>query len=128
MTSEPKLSVPVGGPMTAIREVTGLSKSAFLAVRDGSISAVRKSISAILLVAIRERKIHTVGMLHPEPAVVFDYRCLIELPCLRLEWPVRDQVLKTEWVVAKPAPRIDRHVPVSLTDEELRRAEWRLSV
>ena len=120
MTSEPKLSVPVGGSKMAIREVTDLSKSAFLAVRDGNIIAVRKSISAVLLVAIWEHEIHSVGILHPEPAVPFDYRCLIELPFLRLEWPVGEGILKTEWVVAKPAPRIDRHVPVSLTDDELR--------
>ncbi len=72
MTSQPKLSVPVGSPLTAVREVTDLSKSAFLASRDGRVIAVRQSISAVLLMAIWEHELHVVGMLHPEPAVVFD--------------------------------------------------------
>lgn len=113
MTSQPKLSVPVRGPMR---------RSAFLAIREGSIIAVRESISAILLLAIGEHELHAVGMLHPEPAVAFDYRSLIELPFLRLAWPIKDGILKTEWVVARPAPRVDRHVPVSPTDDELRGA------
>jgi hypothetical protein len=122
MTSEPKLSVPVGSPITATREVPNLSKSVFLAMRDGRITAARKSISAVLLVAISEHEIHAVGILHPEPAVAFDYRSLLELPFLRLGWPVKDGVLRTEWVVARPAPRVDRHVPVSPTTDELRGA------
>ena len=120
MTSQPKLSVPIGDPITATREVTDLRKSAFLAIRDGGIIAVRESISAVLLIAIWENQLHAVGMLHPEPAVAFDYHSLIELPFLRLDWPVMDGVLKTEWVIARPAPRVDRHIPVSLTNEELR--------
>jgi hypothetical protein len=120
MTSEPKLSVPVGAPATAIREVTDLSKSAFLAIREGNIIPIRQSISAVLLVALWEQELHAVGLLHPEPAVAFDYRSIVELPFLRLEWPVKKGMLRTEWVVAKPAPRVDRHVPVSLTTDDLR--------
>ncbi len=120
MTSQPKLSVPVGGPMTAVREVTDLGKSAFLAIRDGSIVPVRQSISAVLLIAIWEHELHVVGMLHPEPAVPFDYRSLLELPFLRLDWPAKNGVLKTEWVIAKPVPRADPHIPLSPTNEELR--------
>jgi hypothetical protein len=122
MTSQPKLSVPVGAPVTAVREVTDLGKSAFLAIRDGSITPVRQSISAVLLIAIWEHELHVVGMLHPDPAVPFDYRNLRELPFLRLDWPVKDGVLTTEWVVAKPAPRVDPNIPLSPTDEELRGA------
>jgi hypothetical protein len=120
MTSDPKLSVPVGSPITAVREVTNLSKSAFLTIREGNIVPARQSISAVLLVALWEQELHAVGLLHPEPAVAFDYRSLIELPFLRLEWPVKNGVLRTEWVVAKPAPRVDCHVPVSLTTDDLR--------
>jgi len=120
VTSQPKISVPINGPITDAREVTDLSKSAFLAIRDGGVIAVRKSISAVLLIAIYERELHAVGMLHPEPAVVFDYRTIIELPFLRLDWPLKDGNLRTEWVVAKPTPRVDRHIPMSMTNEELR--------
>ncbi len=67
-----------------------------------------------------EHELYVVGMLHPEPAVPFEYGNLRELPFLRLDWPVKDGVLKTEWVVAKPAPRADPHIPLSPTDEELR--------
>jgi hypothetical protein len=111
------------GALAAEWLMTSQPTSAFLAIRDGRIVAVRERISAILLIAVREHELHAVGMLHPEPAVAFDYHSLIELPFLRLDWPVKDGTLKTEWVVAMPAPRVDRHVPVSLTDEELRGAQ-----
>jgi hypothetical protein len=120
MTSQPKLSVPIGVPITTIGEITDLSKSAFLSIRDDAIVAERKSISAILLIAIFENELHAVGMLHPEPAVAFNYRTFIELPFLRIDWPVKDGNLITEWVMAKPTPRVDRHIPMSLNYEELR--------
>ena len=59
-------------------------------------------------------------MLHPEPAVVFDYRTFSEIPFLRLEWPLRDEFLRSEWVVANPHPSRFAHVAVSASDEELR--------
>lgn len=120
LTSQPKLSVPLDDPIAAVREVTDLSNSAFLAVRAGNIVPVRQSISAILLIAVWEHELHVLGMLHPVPAVPLDYRSLPELPFLRLDWPVKDGVLKTEWVVAKPAPRTDPHIPLVPTNDEMR--------
>jgi hypothetical protein len=122
MTSQPKLSVPVGGPLTAVRQVTDLSKSAFLTSRDGIVVPVRQSISAVLLIAIWEHELHAVGMLHPQPAVLFEYRSFGEVPFLRLDWPLKDAALKTEWLVGSPAPTAYPHIPVSPTDEELRGA------
>jgi hypothetical protein len=120
MTSQPKLSVTVGDPVGAIRETTDLRESAFLAVRDDRIVPVRQSISAVLLVAIWDDSVNVVGLLHPEPTVPFDYGTFRDLPFRRLDWPVKDGVLKSEWVISTPAPRVDRHVPVLPTDEELR--------
>lgn len=120
MTSEPKLSVPIGVSSGAVRQVTDLSKAAFLTTRDGAVVPTRRSISAILLIAIWEDQLETVGILHPEPAVSFDYRTLREVPFLRLEWPLKDNVLRTEWVVGHPSPGRFYHAAVSPSDAELR--------
>jgi hypothetical protein len=120
MTSEPTISVALGRPISDVQEVTDLGKSAFLAVRDGRIVPMRQSISAALLISIWEHEVHVVGILHPEPAVPFDYGTLRALPFLRLNWPVKDGVLRTEWIVAAPAPKVDSHIPLSPTKEELR--------
>jgi hypothetical protein len=61
-------------------------------------------------------------MLHPQPAVLFEYRSFGEVPFLRLDWPLKDAALKTEWLVGSPAPTAYPHIPVSPTDEELRGA------
>lgn len=120
MTSQPQLSVPVGGPLNEIRQVSDLGKAAFLTIRDGLIVPARKSISAVLLIAIWEHELCVVGMLHPEPAVVLDYRVFGEVPFLRLTWPLKDDALRTEWVVGKPLAKGFNHTAESPTDEELR--------
>lgn len=120
MTSEPRISVPVLAPASAARQVTDLRNAAFLAIRDGAVVPVRQSISAMLLIAIQGEHLEALGMLHPEPAAVFDYRTFREVPFLRFEWPLRNDVLRTEWVVASPLRSRFAHVAVAPSDEELR--------
>jgi hypothetical protein len=120
MTSEPKIVARLSAPLGSIQQVTDLRKAAFLGLRDGTVTPVRQSISAILLVAIWESQLDVLGMLHPQPAVKFDYRTFREVPFLRLEWPVTKRRLHTEWVVANPGPIRFSHVAVSPSDEELR--------
>jgi hypothetical protein len=120
MTSEPKISMPIGAHKGQTRQVTDLRKSAFIAVQDGNIVPVRRSISAILLIAIWRDRLEVVGMLHPAPAVAFDYRYLGDLPFLRINWPLSDGPISTEWVVGHASPREFYYRPVSITDAELR--------
>jgi hypothetical protein len=122
MMSESKIAVPVTpeGPMAPPRAVTNLRKSAFLRLQNGAIVPVLQSISAILLVSIWEDQIEVVGMLHPEPAVSFDYHAFGEVPFLRLEWPIKENVIRTEWVVSNPRPLRSHHIAVKMTDSELR--------
>ena len=120
MTSEPRISAPLSAPLNPAKQVTDLGKAAFLDFRDGAVTPVRQSISAILLVATWKNQLEVLGMLHPQPAVAFDYRTFREVHFLRLEWPVMKKTLHTEWVVANPRPSRFPHVAVSPSNEELR--------
>ena len=43
-----------------------------------------------------------VGMLHPAPAVPFDYHTFGNVPFLRCVWPIAANTIHTEWVVVIP--------------------------
>ncbi len=120
--SEPKIGVPVTpeGPSAPPRTETNLRQSAFLRLQEGAIVPVRQSISAILLVSIWEDQLEVVGVLHPAPAVPFEYRTLDEVPFLRMEWPIKEHVISTEWVVGNPIPMQCHHIKMKMTDTELR--------
>ena len=122
MMSEPKIEVPLAleGEAGPSRSVADLKNSAFLRFQDGQILPVRKSISAILLVGVDDEGLNVVGMLHPEPAIPLDYRTFRTVPFLRLEWPIPDDVIRTEWVMAEPRPSRDRHKRVTMTNAELK--------
>jgi hypothetical protein len=122
MISEPKIELPLtltGEPKPA-RHVTDLRNAAFFKPQDGAIVPVRQSISAILLIAIWEDQLEVVGMLHPEPAVPFDYHSLGDVPFLRVQWPIVADEIRTEWVIANPSPGRYYHRKVTLTNGELR--------
>jgi hypothetical protein len=120
--SEPKIVVPVTleGPIAPPRTETNLKQSAFLRVQESAIVPIRQSISAILLVSIWEDQLEVVGLLHPAPTVPFEYRTLDEVPFLRLEWPIKEPVIRTEWVIGNPRPMQCHHIKVKMTDSELR--------
>jgi hypothetical protein len=59
----------------------------------------RQSISAILLVAISGAQSDIVGILHPEPAVVFDPSLFPRVPYIRVRnWPIVDGRIEVEWL------------------------------
>jgi hypothetical protein len=77
--------------------------------------ACRKSISAILHVAVYGNKSEVWGILHPEPAWTLNIAFLPNLPFVRIaQWPVVDGKISTEWVVASPSGRSVFHFPVRL--------------
>jgi hypothetical protein len=118
MTAEPTISAPIGSSET--ENVTNLKKAAFIQIRDGQVVPVRRSISAILLTAIWHSEISVVGLLHPDPAMPFDYKIMREIPFLRLCWPVANNSLHAEWVIAHPHPTRFLNVAVRLDDAELK--------
>jgi hypothetical protein len=122
MVSEPQIEVLVAmkEKATPLREVTNLKNAAFFTLRGGEIMPVLQSISAILLVAIWDDLLEVVGMLHPAAAVPFDYRTFREVPFLRAEWPIRGDVIRTEWVVGHPKPGRFYHRKVNMTTKELK--------
>lgn len=122
MISEPKIEVPLAlnGESKPARNVTDLKNAAFFKLQAGAIVPVRQSISAILLIAIWEKQLEVVGMLHPKPAVPFDYHSLGDVPFLRVQWPIVADEIRTEWVIANPNPVRYYHNAVTFTNEELR--------
>lgn len=122
MTSDPKIQVPLaldGDPQPS-QNVTDFRKSAFLRLQGRNILPVRQSISAVLLIAVSKHQLETVGLLHPEPAVPFDYTILADVPFLRIEWPIKDDLIRKEWVIGHPSPSRYYHTKVELTDSDLK--------
>jgi hypothetical protein len=97
----------------------GEKSGVFFGPRDGVIVPTLKSISAILLIALWDRQLDVIGMLHPNPTVPLDYRVFGAVPFLRVEWPLSNPI-DVEWVIGDPSPLTAYHVAVALTDDELR--------
>jgi hypothetical protein len=122
MVSDPKIKVPIVAQGTALgqtRLVTDLKRSVFFGPRDGVIVPMRESISAILLVALWDRQLDVVGMLHPKPTVPLNYRVFARVPFLRVGWPLMNPI-EMEWVIGDPGPLIAHHIKVALADNELK--------
>jgi hypothetical protein len=101
LVSDPVIRHTLGEPADRAAQFTDLRRSAFL--RPGKsgreIICYRRSISAILLVAISGARSDMVGILHPEPAVPFSPSVFPLVPYLRLKnWPILDGRIATEWV------------------------------
>ncbi|HEY6195527.1 MAG TPA: hypothetical protein VI504_10830 [Candidatus Eisenbacteria bacterium] len=121
MTSPPRYTVPVDDEPAGVQADTDLEQSAFLRLTEAGLVAVRRSVSAILLIVIWDDGLNVMGLLHPDPARPWEPAALPAVPFLRLEWPVRGQRLKLEWLIADPSPAKQLHWAPRLTDEELRR-------
>jgi len=121
MVSEPKIEVPIpteDGENPHANLVTDLRYSVFLDNRDGEVVTKCKSISAVLLIALWDKHLEIVGLLHPEPIVPFDYRSFPRVPFARIEWPLKDSI-HMEWVIADPSAASCEHRKVTFTNDEL---------
>ncbi len=87
--------------------------------KDGrTIEAARKSISAILLVAVHGDKSIVHGILHPEPAKPLPIEFFPKVPFLRIaKWPIPDGKIFTEWVIADP-DGLTVHHPMRLPEKQ----------
>lgn len=104
----------IGSSTVDSPKYTDLEKSVFMKPGpNGTIVACRKSISAVLLVAVYGDKSEVWGILHPEPARPLNINFLPDLPFVRVApLPVVDGRIFTEWVVASPSGHSVYHFPV----------------
>lgn len=105
LVSDPHWKQEIGSSAVDTAQYTNLEKSVFMVPGPGgTICSCRKSISAILLVAVYADKSQVWGILHPEPAYPLNIAFLPDLPFVRIaQWPVLDGKIQTEWVVANPS-------------------------
>ncbi|MDD4893978.1 MAG: hypothetical protein PHW54_01520 [Candidatus Omnitrophica bacterium] len=123
LTSETKISIPVGIPNAPISQTTELENSVFFKFdQKGEIVPCRQSISAILLVVLDNNSCLFVGLLHPQPAYPFDIDYFPDIPFLRMtNWGNLDGRITTEWTIADPSEKRVYLDKITLTDEELRK-------
>jgi hypothetical protein len=116
LVSDPHWKQEIGSNAVDTAEYTDLEKSVFMKPGpNGTIVACRKSISAILLVAVHGNKSEVWGILHPEPACPLNIAFLPDLPFVRVaQWPVVGGKILTEWVVASPTGHGVYHFPIRL--------------
>lgn len=114
LVSDPHWKQEIGSSTVDTAQYTNLEKSVFMMPGpDGTILSCRKSISAILLVAVYGDKSQVWGILHPEPAYPLNIGFLPDLPFVRVaQWPVVDGRIQTEWVVANPSGHNLYHFPI----------------
>lgn len=121
LTSDTQIEVPIDKPIENVNIVTDLKNSVFFRYKNSSIESCRRSISAILLLSIFADKSLVVGILHPDPEYKFPIKLLPSVPFLRMkEWPPKNSIIETEWVVYKPKAKEFYHRTVEFKDEELR--------
>lgn len=121
LTSETKISIPIGVPNAESKIITDLDKSVFFRFnKNGKIEPCRQSISAILLVVLDYNSCLILGILHPEPTYSFDISCFPDVPFCRIaNWPCSEGLILTEWLIHNPSAKrvyLDR---IELKTEEL---------
>jgi len=102
LLSDPMISAPLGGAPNRATQVTDLRRSVFFRPDKAGkeIIPCRRSISAILLVAISGIQADVVGLLHPEPAIPFAPSLFPQVPYLRVKnWPIVDSKIEVEWSI-----------------------------
>ena len=104
LTSEIHWRHDIGSNVVDPNEYTDLKNAIFMRPQpDGTVEAVRKSISAILLVGVYGDKSEVWGILHPDPAYPLNVELLSKVPFVRVaHWPIVDGHISTEWVIGNP--------------------------
>lgn len=91
----------------------------FFSIRPGrQVSAERRSISAILLIALDGHSLRMTGLLHPDPVHPFSIHCLPKVPFVKISnWPCADGTIRKEWTMAEPSPAVMECMPVHDLEE-----------
>lgn len=122
LTSETKISIPIGNANPESQIVTDLDNSVFFKFNNrGEVIPCRQSISAILLVVLDNESCLIVGLLHPEPSYRFDIAYFSDIPFLKVaNWPCSDGRVITEWTIHSPSEKRAYLHKIELTAEELK--------
>jgi len=121
LTSDTKISVPIGNSINKTELVADLKDSVFFRFRNNTIESCRRSISTILLISIFSDKSLMVGILHPDPNFVFPIKLLPSVPFLRMKkWPPENHNIETEWTIYSPKADEYYHRRIEFRDKELR--------
>src|SRR5437763_1831610 len=87
---------------------------------DGEVALFRRTYAIVLFAGIDPDKAFIMGMLHPEPEHKLGYDVFPEVPFARIQWPIDNNTLQVEWVMAHPRPHQSYYFPIELTEAELR--------
>jgi len=116
LTSEPKITYPLAGSGDDVSLTTNLKRSVFFAPsgHGEEIVSRRRSVSAVLLIALAGNQSSVLGILHPDPAKKLSIEHFREVPFLRLtKWPIEAGAIKIEWVISSPEAKVFPHAPVA---------------
>lgn len=124
LTGSSKIVVPIsrnGGPAGESYMATDLENAAHLTKSaSGQATLFRPTYAIVLLVGIDPDKSYIMGILHPEPEYALPYHVFPQVPFARVRWPIENNIVRVEWVIAEPRPHQSYYFPIELTEEELR--------
>jgi len=86
---------------------TALKNAAYVRPTSDGLESFRPRYALVLLFAIHGGGAHVTGIIHPAPDRPLSIAPFRNVPFARLEWPVKDNNLRVEWVIADP--RVDVH-------------------
>lgn len=117
LTGDSEIEVLLNSMDSPIIISSKLSNSVFFRFRKEKVQPCRKTISAILFMALFANQCHISGIIHPEPSMSFDINSLREVPFFRLKsWPIINGIIQTEWVGPPSRPAIFNYVPIQDND------------
>jgi len=120
LTGTTMFQVKIGDVEASPEVIAPLKNSVFFRPKNDTVEPARQSISAILLLSITHDRAFALGLLHPAPAVVFDWQVLPRVHFVRLrEWPITNR-FGIEWVGPQPSPASFLHMPIVLNDADLK--------
>jgi|SRR5581483_8007530 len=122
LTGESQIVVPVGphGATGEIHMGTELKNAAALRSVDGAVEVFRRKYALVLLLALHGNGCHVYGIAHPEPEHALDISTFPRVPFARLVWPIVENTLRVEWIVADPHPEQHYFLGIQPTTEELK--------
>lgn len=127
LTGTTAISLKINDVIADPKTITLLQNSVFFkgGKDGGTIESARRSISVVLLMGISPDAASVIGILHPDPAYVFDPALLPQVHFVRVStWPIEPgKPFRVEWVGPAPHPTPYHHLPFKVTDEELRKAD-----
>jgi hypothetical protein len=114
LTGQSGISFGVGpnGPVGDSYMSTALENSAFIRFGQHGVETFRPKHALILFFAIHRAGAHVTGIIHPDPEYALPISAFPNVPFARLRWPVENNRLNVEWVMAGPRPEQHYFIPL----------------